>query len=280
MAKEENSEKEVSAIIRVEGGTADDGILEIYDAASMIHGIARSINIVAHSFAKDEEIRVKAHSAHGVKTFLHSSKKGCFEEQIDVVFSSKLASKIGPSVIVNNFWDYLTYCWSESVGLNHAPKSSHLKKIVNKDEDFGYIIGDALESAMQDLHKPIFRDSTSKIFLFRPRIGDILEFNKKTLAYVTTRIEKSEVLTLVGNITRFNVLSDFGRLYSDSDKRIVSFKLTDSINNEMQKKVVQSMQDRVGGKGGKLKFHASQVLSSQGLVKRYVVHDIEENDAK
>lgn len=278
MAKEDSSEKEVSAIIRVEGGIADEGMLEIYDAAAMIHGIARAINIVAHSFSENEEIRVKAHNAHGVKTLLHSSKKGCFEEQVDIVFSKKLASRIGHSVIVNNFWDYLTYCWSAAVGLEHTPTSSHLKKIVGKDEDFGYIIGDALESAMQDLHKPISRDGKSKIILERPRLGDILELNAKTRDYVTTRVEKTEVFEIIGNVTRFNVLSDFGRLYSDSEQRIISFKLTEARSNAMQKLVVQSMQDRVGGKAGKLKFFASQVLSSQGQVKRYIVQNIDSLD--
>jgi hypothetical protein len=281
MAKEESSDKEVSAIIRVEGGTADEGMLEIYDAASMIHGVARAINIVAHSFSTDEqEIRVKAHTARGVKTLLHSSKKGCFEEQVDIVFSQKLASRIGPSVIVSNFWDYLMYCWSAAIGNDYDPTSSHLRKITSKDEDFFYIIGDALESAMQDVHKPISRDSKVKIYLARPRVGDVLQFNKESLAYITTRIEESEMLTFTGNVTRFNVLSDFGRLYSNKENRIVSFKLAEKNNKAMQKSVVQSMQDRIAEKGGKLKFHASQVLGSQGLVKRYVVHDIEAENAE
>ena len=281
MAKEESSDKEVSAVIRVEGGTADDGMLEIYDAAAMIHGVARAINIVAHSFSTDEEeIRVKAHTARGVKTLLHSSKKGCFEEQVDIVFSKKLASKIGHSVIVGNFWDYLAYCWSASIGNIHEPISSHLSKILSKDEDFFYIIGDALESAMQDVHKPISRDGKVKIYLSRPRVGDILELNKESLAYITTRTEESEILEFTGNVTRFNVLSDFGRLYSNKEERIVSFKLAEKNNKAMQKNVVQSMQDKIDDKGGKLKFHASQVLSSQGLVKRYVIHDIETYNAQ
>lgn len=280
MAKEDSSEREVNAIIRVEGGTADEGTLEIYDAATMIHGIARAVNIVAHAFSKDEEIRVKAHNAHGVKTLLHSSKKGCFEEQIDIVFSNKLASKIGHSVITNNFWDYLNYCWSMSVGVDYTPTSSHLRKILEKDADFGYVVGDALESAMLELHKPVARDSKVKIFLARPRVGDMLTLNKDTLAFVNTRTENSEILTFTGNVTRFNVLSDFGRLFSNSEQRVVSFKIAEAEHNKMQKLVIQSMKDRVEGKGGKLTFQASQVLSSQGLVKRYVVHSIEATNAE
>jgi hypothetical protein len=87
------AEKELSANVRVEGGIADKGVLDMYDAAGLIHGLARSLNIVAHSFANDEEIRSRANTATGVQTLIHSSKKGCFEEKIDVRFSKKLGKR-------------------------------------------------------------------------------------------------------------------------------------------------------------------------------------------
>jgi hypothetical protein len=243
----------------------------------MIHGIARAINIVSHAFSTNEEIRTRAQSAHDVKTLIHSSRKGCFEEQIDIVFSKNLTAKIGSSVIIKSFWDYLTYCWAASIGADHAPTSNHLQKVVQKDRDFGYFIGDALESAMQDLHKPIVRDVNSKIFLERPRVGDVLEFNHETLAYVTNRFEKTEILTITGNVTRFNVLSDFGRFYSDLDERTVSFKFGGDNKSEKQRLIIlESMKDGVRGESGKLKFHVSKIMNSQDFVKCYVVHEIEE----
>jgi hypothetical protein len=268
------AEKDITALVRVEGGIADEGMLDMYDAASMIHGLARGLNMVAHSFANSEEIRVRASTAQGVQTFIHSSKKGCFEEQIDVRFSKKIVDKMGHSVIANNFWDYLAYSWAAATGRTSDPVSSHLQKVVGRAEDFMYDIGDALESAMQDIHKPILRDSKAKIFLARPRIGDILELNKSTLDYVTTRTEKTKVFDLTGNVTRYNVLSDFGRLFSDAEGRVISFRLADPDDNDMKQKVVQSMQDHVSGKPGKLRFGVSQVVSSQGQVRRYIVHRI------
>jgi hypothetical protein len=267
-------EKELSALVRVEGGIADDGILDMYDAASMIHGLARSLNIVAHSFANEQEVRVRANSAAGVKTYIHSSKKGCFEEQIDIKFSSKITEKIGHSVIVNNFWDYLQYCWTSAVGNPSQPISSHLTKVVDGDQDFSFVIGDALESAMQDIHKPIISEPRARIYLARPRIGDVVQLNKKTLAFVTTRTVSSEKFDLIGNVTKYNVLSDFGRLFSDTDRRVVSFKLANPNDIKTRQKVLQSMQDNVSGETGKVKFNVSQVLSSHEEVKRYIVHGI------
>lgn len=270
-------EKDVTALVRVEGGIADEGMLDMYDAASMIHGLARGLNMVAHSFANNEEIRVRASAAQGVQTFIHSSKKGCFEEQIDIRFSNRIVAKMGHSVIANNFWDYLAYSWSAATGRFIDPASSHLQKVVSRADDFMYDIGDALESAMQDIHKPILRDVNARIVLARPRMGDILELNKSTLDYVTTRTEKTKVFELTGNVTRYNVLSDFGRLFSDAEKRVISFRLANPDDNDMKQKVVQSMQDHVSGRPGKLTFAVSQVVSSQGQVKRYIIHRISKN---
>lgn len=42
--------KEVNLILRLEGGVADEGLLDIYDAANTITGLARAVNLVAHFF--------------------------------------------------------------------------------------------------------------------------------------------------------------------------------------------------------------------------------------
>ena len=271
-----SNERELSAIVRVEGGLADEGLLDMYDAANMIHGLARALNIVAHAFANDQEIRSRANSAAGIKTLIHSSKKGCFEERIDIRFSAEVASQLGPSVVVNNFWDYLTFSWSAAVGKSHSPQSSNLRKIVQAEDFFESEIADALESAMLDVHKPIFHDRRTKIFLERPRVGDILQLNENTLDFVTTREEKARIFSIVGNVTRYNVLSDFGRLYSNREKRVIPFRLMNAHEAEMRTLIVESMRLHVLGLPNKLKFLVSEVVTSTGLVKRYMVHQVSE----
>jgi len=266
-------EKEVRVVIRLEGGLADDGILDLYDAADTIKGLARSINIVAHSFANDEEVRTRANSAHGSQAFIHSSKKGCFEEQIDIRFNKKTIDKIGHSVLANNFWDYLICCWSAAIGETPEPSTPFVQKILKKDPDFFHVIADALETPMKDLHESIRRESEIKIFLERPRIGDVLELNEGSQKYVTIREEKKETAYIVGNVTRYNVLTDFGRLYSDEEHRVISFRLADT-DLRMRGLCLKSMQEKDNENGGKLSFKVSEVVSALNVVKRYVVHDI------
>lgn len=268
------SEKEVSLVIRIEGGTADEGVLDVYDAANTIYGVARAVNLVSHAFANDEEVRKKNNSADGASAFIHSSKKGCFEEQVDIRFEGEISEKIGASVIVNNFWDYLVWTWSSSVGIGYEPRMPRVKKISERNDLFIHEIADALEAPMHLMHKAIARDKLVRIYLNRPRVGDELTLTSETLDYVSVREEQIETEYIRGNVTRVNVLSHFGRLFSDAEGRVISFELKNPDDRRVRGLSLKSMQDHNDGKPGKVNLKVSKIVSAQGVVKRYVVHDI------
>ncbi|WP_156432094.1 hypothetical protein [Burkholderia latens] len=268
-----SEEKEVSALIRVEGGTADEGILDLHDGAKTMLGIARAVNIASHAFANNDQIRTRADRAHGVQAFVHSSLKGCFEERIDIRFNATTIKRIGPSKLVNSFWDYLTCCWSAALGLSYTPETAYVEATLSRDPDFIHEIADALESAMRELQRPIESNDSVSITLARLRKGDLLTMNWQTRDFVTVRETKADKRIIRGNITRYNVLSDFGRLYSDEDGKVISFEIAKSSGNRVKKLVVNSMEKRIDGLTGKLQLKVSSIESAQGFVKRYVIHD-------
>jgi hypothetical protein len=270
--------KELSLTIRFEGGSADDGRLPIYDAAAAVTGLARSLNIVSHSFANEEELRKRADHANGVSILLQASKKGCFEEQVDIQFDESVCRRVGPSVIVNHYWDYLTWCWSTAVGVDYEPQSTYLKKIVDNDNAIIYEIADALESSMAKMQRPIETDSKISLILARPRLGDIMTLDSNSLLYVTTSKESSETENITGNVTKFNILSGFGRLYDDELQRTVSFQSIEDPSQRLKTLLVKSMQQRLKGKKGKLNFLVRTINNAQLTVKRYIVHDAIEID--
>ncbi|PUA17201.1 hypothetical protein [Glaciimonas sp. PCH181] len=268
--------KELSLTIRFEGGDADEGRLPIYDAAAAITGLARSLNIVSHSFANEEEIRKQADHANGVSIQLQASQKGCFEEQVNIKFEGSVCERIGYSVITNHYWDYLTWCWSTAVGVEYEPSSTYLKKLVNSDNAIIYEIADALESSMAKLQRPIKTDSNMTMILARPRIGDIMTLDSDTLLYVSTLKEASESQNITGNVTKFSILSGFGRLYDDELKHTVSFQAVEDPSQRLKSLLVKSMQQRLKGEGGKLSFQVRAVTNAQSKVKRYIVLDVTE----
>lgn len=268
------SDKHLTATLRIEGGSADQGLLDIYDAANTIYGLARAVNLVGHAFANDEVVRTKAQNAHGMHAYIRASTKGCFEEHVDVFFENKTVIHFGRSVINGIFWDYLTTCWSSAIGVESEVTTPYVAKVLRKNELFRYEISDALEVPMQLLHKCIAKDDKVKIYLSRPKVGDILTFNRQSLDYVSVREEREESFEILGNVTRFNVLSDFGRLYSDQDGRVISFRLDEKSAEKLKSKAVESMQEVADGKDGKRNFLVSPVVSAQGNVKKYVLHSI------
>ncbi|MCO4199403.1 hypothetical protein M2R28_06830 [Aeromonas hydrophila] len=266
--------KDISIIIRIEGGIADDGMLDVYDAADTISGIARSINIIAHAFGNDEKIRKQGQAAHGSHTYIHSSKKGCFEERIDVRFDEKICSKIGGSIISNAFWDYLSWTWSYTLGEERQPTTPYVRKIAEKKDLFVDEVANVLESPIHDMHKSISRDNNVKVYINRPKVGDILTLNTETLDYVTTREERAEQEYIIGNITRTSVTSHFGRLFSDEENRILSFEFANQDDRRAKDLALRSMREYNQGLDGKFHLKVSKILNARGTVKRYIVHDL------
>lgn len=268
--------KEVSLILRIEGGVADEGLLDAYDAANTITGLARAVNLVAHAFANNEEVRTKNQSAKGAQAFIHSSKKGCFEEQVDIRFGEKIAQKVGGTVLVNVFWDYLSWTLSSSVGVNYEPQTPYVKKLSSKKEKelFIHEVADALESPMYLIHKAIMSDENVSIFFNRPRVGDGLTLGSDTLNYVTVREVQANSEYIVGNVTKINVLSHFGRLFSDEEDKVVSFALAHPDDHRLKGLSLKSMQEHNDGLPGKVHLRVRKVMSANGVVKRYIVEDI------
>jgi len=267
---------EVKLVLRVEGGIADEGVLDLYDAADTIHGLARSVNMVAHSLANDGELKKKNKVTRGVKTVIRPSIKGCFEEQVGIIFEEDFVASVGSSVFSNVFWDYLGWTWSGAVGVEWEPATPYVKALT-KNEKYNVLIdeiGDALEIPMRYLHQPIVSDNGVKIFINRPKAGDVLKFDKETLDYVTTREESIETEWIVGNITRYNVLSVFGRLFSDEEGRVISFNFADGENRRVRDLAIKSTQEHEKESQGKMNLLVSKVISAHGKVKRYVLHDI------
>jgi hypothetical protein len=266
--------KIVSASIRVEGGLADKGLIDIHDASIMMMGIARSLNVVAHAFANSNEIRKRASTAAGSQTFIRAAEKGCFEEHIEVHFEQATVRKIGESVISGHFWDYLIATWGKAIGLESDIDSPYLQRLLKSDDLFIDELAEALEEPFQDLHRPITRNNVCKIILARPRKGDVLTFNNESRAFVVTQEVESKQSYVVGNVTRFNILSGYGRLYSDSEQRVMSFLLEHTNDTRMQGLIVKSMQQRTQGDGGKMHFLVSRTVSANGVVKKYTVYDV------
>lgn len=271
--------KKAEVIIRFEGQKADTGRLDLFDAAESLHGFTRVLNRIAHAFANDDAPRSKVPRPTGVATYIAGAKKGCFETFIDVEFSKQTIEKIGGSVVVNNFWDYFTYTYSLGVGLEYEPVTPFLKRKVDRNEgNFDEIAAD-LEGYLAEVHRPIKSDTASTIEIVRPRVGTAITMDQATLEYVGTTLRSNLQEYWIGNVTKYNILTGYGRAYIDELGRTVPFNLLGFNEDEPpgHTSAASSMEEGSRRRGaGKRQFGGYKVTNANGAVKRLLILTIQE----
>lgn len=264
---------EVSFKARYVGGEADKHRLNLYDASNSLIGISRALNITAHALINKGEVKKKGDKTKHVSIYLHPSKKGSFVEMVSILFEPEVYEAVGVSVLGAAFWDMLSYSWSQTTGQEYEPETSTVKKIIKNKEGFGEEISEALENPLGKIHRPITSDEQVKIEFHRARKGAVLEFNKETLDSVTC-IKESPETDVVGNVTKFNVLTGYGRFYSDDNEKTIPFNLEESVSQESREILGKSLHWSVKNYDKKITIKARIILNNLGRVRRYLITDV------
>lgn len=262
---------ELKLILHYDGGTASDGRLEIYDAAVSLRGLSRALAITTHAFLNEGEVRRRAERAEGAKIFLQPPQRGSFQEIVAIAIESGAVSTIGYSVIGAAFWDFLKWSWSAAVGRESEPSTPRARKLRDRIEPVMGELTDALESPLQELHRPIQRDRAVTIGVHRPHVGRVITFDSRTLDFVTSTEEGEVVENLSVNVTRYNILSGYGRFFDDQEQRTISFRLTDDLSSAEKQLLTWSLDQRNRGRDGKILVDARRVTNARGDVLRSIV---------
>lgn len=270
--------KHTEIIVQYEGKSSDSGRLDLFDAAESLHGFTRVLNRIAHAFANDDDARSKVPKPTNIATYMTGAKKGCFEALIDVEFSKKVSAEMGSSVVVNNFWDYFIYTFSLGIGIDYEPKTPFLRKKIDRSEGNFDEIAAALENYLAEVHRPIKSNGANTIEILRPRIGAVISMNHETLDYVGTTQRSNTQEYWIGNVTKYNILTGYGRAYIDDLDRTVPFNLIgfnpESHSNNAAAASVEEGSHRIGK--GKRQFAGYQVTNAAGIIKRLLILAIDE----
>lgn len=280
LARRQNSRmagkmKELNFKISYSGASADQGLLDIYDAGVSTLGLARALSVTTHAFLNDGKIRKRAERVVGARVYLHPPKNGSFEELVTIVFTDPVVQAIGTAVIVPAFWDFLKWTWSEAVGGQHQPETPFVRRLEDRVEPLIGEIGVALESPMAELHRPIQHAANMEISISRPRVGEIIRLDHTTMAYVSIRDEGEAEEGIIGNVTKYNIISGYGRLFVDELDRTVPFDLDSNISDDQKQLLTRSSHDRNRGLDGKIALNASRILTGRGELKRFKVYGVE-----
>ena len=256
-------------------GDAERGQLDMYDAGVSLQGFARALSITGHALLNDGEIRKKGNRIEGGQLLISPPRRGSFEEIVTFVITNQDA--IGASIAASAFYDLLKWTWSRTLDLAYEPKTPHVRKLEERIEPFIGEMEEALESPLEQAHRPIRQNNEMIVSLKRARAGEIIKLDKETLASVSLHTEP-DLSSIKGNVTRYNILSGFGRLYDDQLDRTVSFKIEDDVPTTQKQWLTWSLHYAQTDHGGKIVFDVKRVLSAKGVVKRYLVYGIYQDE--
>lgn len=267
--------KEINFKISYLNGEASNGRLDMYDASVSLQGFAKAISITAHALLNDGEIRRKADGINGAELYINPSRKGSFEELITLAIKDPFVQGVGVGVIANAFYARLRRTWSKTLNLIYEPETTFVKSLEQRKEPFLDDIEEALEIPLKQAHRPIEEWGDMLILLKRRRVGEVIEMNNEMLKSVSLSTESNQTVDVIGNVTRYNILSGIGRLYDDAEGRTVSFKMKENTSDAKRSMITESLHEAQTSHDGKLVFKVRRVLSSKGVVRRYIVEDVE-----
>lgn len=264
----------ITFAIKYHYGDAEQGRLDMYDAAVSFQGFAKALSITAHALLNDGEIRRKGHRIEGGELYINPSRKGSFEQIVTFVITNK--ESIGASIAAAAFYDLIKWTWSQTLDLVYEPETPHVKKLAERIEPFIGEMEEALEIPLEQAHRPIKKNPEMVIALKRQRIGEIIKLDSETLKSVSLQTDVQVTENIKGNVTRYNILSGYGRFYDDNLQRTVSFKVEDDVSSAQKQMLTWSLhyaQEKEGE--GKILIDAKRIITAKGIVKRYIVSRIQ-----
>lgn len=248
-----------------EHGSADNGQLDLYDASVSLQGLARALTIATHAYVAGE-VRYRATTAAGTKIYLEPAARGSFIEAIRIVIDNEVVKGLGYGVAGNALYDFIKWALRSGYGAFQEPPANIKKRIEP-------VIGElpvALEQPLQLMHRPIYKNKRITLSLDRARGERLITFDQQS-AEALAIVESGPEHDIVGNITRFNVLSSWGRLFDRDEGRTISFKLSEALSPEERQLVTWSLDEVNNDRDGTLYFDVNATRTPSGEAKRYLV---------
>ena len=170
------------------------------------------------------------------------------------------------------FYDFIKYALGEAVGqFDDAEQRS--KSLRERIEPTIGELGAALESPLDEVHRPIRKEPEIELDVARPRGEVLAKFDSKTALQLMPRTVPAPH-PIVGNVTRYNTLTGWGRFYDREEERPISFFVDTDLSDYQRSLVTWSLHEANIGNRGTLYLGADAIVSPTDKIKRYNVSRI------
>jgi hypothetical protein len=254
--------------LRYEGGSAVDGLIDLYDGSASIHGFSQALQIVTHAYVSGKIVQ-KAPALKGARMYLTPLKRGSVVVEV-VAFVEKYPATFAIAAPV--FYDFIKFAFAKATGrFKVKPETPAVKKQFERDEPFFDELAETLEGSLQRGHR-IIGDGVTKIELERPRLP-LISFDRKSKDWVNTREENPRLRKMHGNVTRFNSLSRNGRAYIKEIGKVVPFRPDGDFPSSKLGLLTWSLHGSNVDHQNQLTLSVKEIKSARGDVKRLLLSD-------
>jgi hypothetical protein len=133
-----------------------------------------------------------------------------------------------------------------------------------------------LYSTMKEVHLPIKNQGlTIQVMGGRTLLA---QYDKETLSYLETEIENKEKISVDVAVSRFNTRTGWGRCIEDEDALSVPFSPVFPLTRIQKSILADNLAKLARGNFKTVKAVVSEVTSKDGLLKRYKLHDVIEDN--
>jgi len=246
-----------------EHGIADTGRLDLYDASVALNGIARAISIVTHAFINGE-VRTHGDAAQGAKFYINTPKRGSFTYEASIWVAGAISGGM--------LYDFVKYAFNEAVGKINQ-NNNYSAALTKRIEPIIDELTAVLESPLSDIHRPIRKEPVITLEVTRPR-GEVLAlFDSETALYLLPQTIPAPH-EIVGNVTKYNNLTGWGRFFDRLEGRTISFNISLKSPERQKELITWSQHENNMGREGLLYFTADAVITPTGAIKRYIVKEV------
>jgi hypothetical protein len=282
--------------LRFEGNSADQSLLDFYDAAVAFNGFQRSLSLTSHLILNGEII-TQSPSLKNARIFVSPPEEGSWKTTAIIVGSLALggATASRDSVLGHIFTSAYSYVINESLGF-HVDFEQTLGQQIEQSRREGLQISseidsgkfdsliEKVENSIKDIHRPISHSRTAidaqigvteRGINFRP-VG--AKFDIDTFNYISnTRLDENP-RTYSGKVSSYNYNTFRGRVYIPEYGRSIPFLLGDSARSDYDiRRIVSSLAEGAIDRftsDSEFTFTAFRSESRNGAIKSFIILDV------
>ncbi|OWQ49580.1 hypothetical protein CEE60_19375 [Stenotrophomonas maltophilia] len=221
------------------------------------------MNITLHALL-NEEVKTRGDSAQGAVVFISPPRAGSFVYELSIFLGGTISSGL--------VYDFIKYAFNEAIGNELAePQSRTLQSRI--EPTMGELPA-ALETALLEAHRPISQAPEMTLTVTRPRGEVLVELNSTTINSLQPVISPLNV-PILGHVTRYNTISMWGKMYSQEDRRVVSFQILGDLDTHQRSLITWSLHQNNLGHDGTVEIRGRALTSqNSSRVKRYLVESV------